>query len=59
MQTVCEQELFGQLFDKQEQSDKSGYRHKNLNPSELRLQWQVFLAGIVISGLMWLGIYGL
>ena len=52
MQTVCDQKIFGVFPEKTQKLQQAVSRIKSMNPAEVRLEWQVFLGGIVVSGLM-------
>ena len=57
MQTVCDQNLFGMSPMKTEFRTQALPCCNRMNPAEVRLEWQVFLGGSAVSGLLLLGMH--
>lgn len=52
MQAVCEQKPFGLRIDKAESFSRAVSRRNRLDPAEVVLEWQIFLGGLAVSGMM-------
>lgn len=52
MQAVCEQKPFGLHIDKAENFSRAISKRKGMNPAEVVLEWQIFLGGLAVSGMM-------
>lgn len=52
MQSVSDQRIFGTSARTPQRRNRPVYVPLTMNPAEVRLEWQVFLGGIAVSGLM-------
>ncbi|MDL2209854.1 hypothetical protein LJC26_03505 [Desulfovibrio sp. OttesenSCG-928-O18] len=52
MQTVCDQKIFDVFHANESAHSKDTYRPNVMSAAETRLEWQVFLGGLAVSGIM-------